>query len=158
MKTSRLQPESSDLVEIIQRCLEIKRDIVQEDELETTGVRAQLNYGHTIGHALEAMGDYGDLLHGEAIGMGMILEAELGHRIGITEPDVVSVIEEAVSIQGLPTGLPKGFQVSEAMKYMRADKKRLGEGLSFSLLERVGVCKLCTGISPDVVEGVLVDA
>lgn len=158
LMTNRLTPDSTDLVEIIQKCLEIKRDIVQQDELETTGIRAQLNFGHTIGHALEAMGGYGDLLHGEAIAIGMILEAELGHRIGISSKSVVSDIEETVLNQGLPCGLPEGYAVMDVMKYMRADKKRSGEGLSFSLLERVGVCKLYTGISPDMVEGVLVDA
>lgn len=151
----RLKASDSDVEEIVLKCLEIKRRIVEADELETTGLRAQLNFGHTVGHALEALGGYGDLLHGEAIAIGMLLEARIGHRIGVTGPDVIESIERALRAQGLPTSLPAGFSGDQIVQSMRSDKKRVGSGLAFSLLEGVGVCKLYPGISPEDVEGVM---
>ena len=64
----------------------LKAQVVSEDERETTGRRSILNYGHTVGHALEAAAGYGALLHGEAVALGMIAAAEIGRRLGLTPP------------------------------------------------------------------------
>ena len=81
-----LQPEVTTAV--VRRSMALKAQVVSEDERETTGRRSILNYGHTVGHALEAAAGYGALLHGEAVALGMVAAAEIGRRLGLTPPDL----------------------------------------------------------------------
>lgn len=126
---------------VISRAIEIKKEIVEADEFETTGLRAILNYGHTLGHAIEAALGYEELLHGEAIAIGMVWEAELGEAIGITPAGVSASVRELLRIAGLPVDLP-ALDPEELIRFMRRDKKRTGDRLAFSLLTRIGECKL----------------
>jgi 3-dehydroquinate synthase len=140
---------------IIRRCIELKAQTVEADEFETTGLRAILNFGHTIGHAIEWAQNYKGLAHGEAVSVGMILEAELGEQIGTTEKGTASRIRLAMAHQGLPTRLPDGLEAKNLISAMRRDKKAESGRLAFSLLDRIGACKLVKDVPEDEVLAVL---
>lgn len=148
-------PEHPD---IVRRCIEIKRDVVQEDEFETLGIRAILNFGHTIGHAIEKVCQYERFLHGEAIAIGMVLEARWGERIGITKQGVAGQIAEDLSRAGLPVEIPNDLSRQDIVGAAFADKKRgPGAELAASLVVEPGTCKLFTDLDPRTLEGTLLD-
>lgn len=137
--------------ETVQRCIEIKAKIVQEDEFETTGRRAELNFGHTVAHALEAETRYRELLHGEAVAIGMCAESILGENLGISPKGTASTTIDALHRYGLPTHHPLLAHPEPLLHRMLLDKKRSGDRLAFSLLTKIGECKLFTEIpSTDV--------
>ncbi len=128
---------STDAVEaLITRSIEIKADIVRRDEHES-GIRKVLNFGHTIGHALETSSGY-KMLHGEAVAIGMILEATLGESMGVTEPGTADRIRAALERAGLPTARPAGIEAETIERAMRADKKARGGGIELALPARIG--------------------
>lgn len=130
------------LDDLVARCVRLKAKLVEKDELDRLGIRAILNFGHTIGHAIEFLDGYRNILHGEAIAVGMVVEARLGVLLGMTPPDVPGRIESALRSQGLPTSLPPGTSVDRLVDAMRGDKKASRGQLAFSLLSGVGTCKL----------------
>jgi 3-dehydroquinate synthase len=148
----------ANLQPLVERCIRLKAAVVEEDELETTGKRAVLNFGHTIGHALEKVNGYRDVLHGEAISVGMFLEAKLGERIGVTRPGTAESVARVLKAQGLPLTCLGLHQTEELMQAMAKDKKALGGSLAFSLLEEPGRCKLVSGVSASEVKAVLNEA
>jgi len=124
--------------EVVARCCEIKAEVVAVDEREG-GVRAILNFGHTLGHALEQAGGYGRLLHGEAVAIGMVYAAEISTlEKGFPRGDC-DRLSELLRRLGLPTvqagGVPKWAELREAMT---ADKKARGSEPRFVLAERLG--------------------
>ena len=127
---------------IVKRCIECKRDVVEADELETTGRRAILNFGHTVGHALEHATGYAELLHGEAISIGMAVEALLSERLGMASPGIREAVVGHLSGQGLPVTHPMLANTADLIDAMRRDKKVSGGKLAFSLLRGIGVCDL----------------
>lgn len=139
---------------LIARCLEIKAAVVEADEFETTGLRATLNFGHTVGHAIETALGYQSLLHGEAVAVGMVAEARLGERLGITPLGVSDALRSDLTALSLPTELPHSIGSGQLVEAMRKDKKRAGTGLSFALLEQIGACKLVH----DVPESAILEA
>jgi 3-dehydroquinate synthase len=151
----RLASGSVDLEQIVRRCVELKAEIVSQDEFETTGQRAILNFGHTVGHALERVTGYGPLLHGEAVAVGMLVEARLGQSLGITSADTVSEVERTLRTQGLPISHPSLHETGEMLKAMAVDKKATKGRLAFSLLTGVGQCKLVQDVPSESVEAVL---
>jgi 3-dehydroquinate synthase len=114
----------------------IKVRIVVEDEREN-GIRKVLNFGHTIGHAVEITSGY-SLLHGEAVAIGMAVESELAERIGAAEPDTTAKIVEALNIAGLPTRLPPECEPQRLLDAMRSDKKGREGKIRFALPTKVG--------------------
>jgi 3-dehydroquinate synthase len=116
--------------------METKVRIVAQDERES-GLRKVLNFGHTIGHAVEVVSGY-TLLHGEAVAIGMALESELAERIGTAAPGTASRIKEALDAAGLPTKLPRECDAGQVMQAMRSDKKARGGKIRFALPRRVG--------------------
>jgi 3-dehydroquinate synthase len=135
------------LPRIIRDCVDLKRRTVEEDEFDRFGKRAVLNFGHTVGHAVEAAGGYGEFLHGEAISIGMRLEARIGEALGVTEPGTEERVARLLSAAGLPVRLPRGLGGSQLMDLMRRDKKTARtDAIAMSLLSRIGECKLV----PDV--------
>lgn len=145
---------SSDPMPVIRRCIEIKAQIVQEDEFDRTGRRAILNFGHTLGHAIEVVHAYETYLHGEAISMGMVAEARLGEALGVTERGTSDYIAAQLAGVGLPTQYAD-WTSEELIMAMRLDKKNEGEGLAFSLVTEPGRCKLFTGIAEADVRAIL---
>jgi 3-dehydroquinate synthase len=124
------------LEEIVHRCAAIKADIVSQDERES-GVRAILNYGHTIGHALEAAGNYRTLHHGEAISIGMEAEAILSMELGIAPLEVLAAQNKLLKLCGLPTRVKK-MEQKKVLAAMKLDKKGVDGRLRFVLPEAIG--------------------
>jgi 3-dehydroquinate synthase len=131
------QRRSSVLEELVGRSVEIKAGVVATDELET-GYRQVLNFGHTVGHAIEAAAGYG-ILHGEAIAIGMVAEAAIGERLGVTREGVTQRLLAALEAAGLPTSLA-GERVERRrfIAALGADKKRAAGGSRLVLLRGVG--------------------
>ena len=126
----------STLADAIAGSCEIKASIVARDEREA-GERALLNLGHTFGHAIEAMTGYSRWLHGEAVGCGLVLAAELSCLLGTLTASDVQAIETAVSRAGLPTRVD-GLSALTAIEAMRGDKKTEAGQIRFIVLDRIG--------------------
>ncbi|MCH2430964.1 MAG: 3-dehydroquinate synthase [Acidimicrobiales bacterium] len=135
----------------VARCVEIKADIVAADERDT-GRRAVLNYGHTLGHAIETTGRY-DLRHGEAVAIGLIYAAELGRALERIDSDRVAEHRRIVDGYGLPGSLPEGAQADDLMAAMARDKKAV-DGLTFALDGPAGV-EVVAGVDPGLVRDTL---
>ena len=130
-------PPQAALESLIERSVRIKATIVAADEREL-GLRKVLNFGHTIGHGLEAASEYA-LLHGEAIAMGMVAEARLAERAGVADTGTAKAIEDAVIRAGLPTrGFPTHIAMDRVLHVMRSDKKQRRGVLEYSLPKRIG--------------------
>jgi 3-dehydroquinate synthetase len=127
---------SDRMLSLIVRSIEIKADIVSRDERED-GLRKTLNFGHTIGHAVELVSGY-SLLHGEAVAIGMALESRLAEEIGVASSGTAATIAQALHSAGLPTDLPTGFAPDEVIEAMRSDKKGVSGKTRFALPLRVG--------------------
>jgi 3-dehydroquinate synthase len=110
---------------------------VAADEREH-GRRKVLNFGHTVGHGVEAASSYA-MLHGEAIAVGMVAEAQLAEQVGIADAGTASGVERAVVAAGLPARLPVGLEPDRILALMSADKKRRHDALEYSLPRRIGV-------------------
>lgn len=134
----RVEPEP--VVQIIKRSCEIKAQVVAEDERESDRRRV-LNYGHTIGHALEALGGYRSLIHGEAVAIGMVQEADLARHLGICGQEVVDRLRGLVRAAGLPDAMPK-VSFSALWNAMQHDKKVAGGTVYGVWPERVGQVKI----------------
>jgi 3-dehydroquinate synthase len=141
--------------ELLLACMEHKKRVVEEDEFETAGLRATLNFGHTIGHAIEKVLGYEHLLHGEAIAIGMVLESQLGERLGVTPAHTTQYIRNALGKQGLPTDWEERRNSERLLRAMRSDKKATNGSLAFSLLTQLGACKLFTSVDEAIVRSVL---
>ena len=135
-KLLRCNPRT--LATVVTHCCEIKAEVVRQDETES-GLRAILNFGHTIGHALEAISHYGKYLHGEAIAIGQVAAARLSAEIlGLPAPDV-DRIEAIFRRAGLPTRLELNApQRQELITAMQLDKKVSGGEIKFVLARRIG--------------------
>ncbi len=121
---------------LIVRSIEIKADIVARDEREV-GLRQILNFGHTIGHAVELVSGY-SLLHGEAVAIGMALESELAEHIGLAQAGTAATVRSALQAAGLPTALPSGSDGEAVIEAMRSDKKGRSGRTRFALPLRIG--------------------
>jgi 3-dehydroquinate synthase len=133
-----LRRESKTLGEVIARCCEIKADVVGQDETES-GLRAILNFGHTIGHGLEAISSYGKYLHGEAISIGQVAAAKLSTTLaGLPEKDAAR-ITELFQRAGLPTEVKlNASQRPKLLAAMKLDKKVSNGEIKFVLAQRIG--------------------
>jgi 3-dehydroquinate synthase len=126
----------------IQRSCEIKADVVRQDEREG-GLRAILNFGHTFGHAIEAGLGYGEWLHGEAVGCGMVMAADLSRRSGHIDAGTSERIAAVVRAAGLPTVAPD-LGVERWLELMEVDKKNEGGQIKFVLLKPLGKAFITT--------------
>ena len=133
-----LKREPKTLAAVVARCCEIKADVVGKDETES-GLRAILNFGHTIGHALEAISGYGKYLHGEAISIGQVAAARLSHlMLDFSKQDVDRVIK-IFQNAGLPTHIkPTRAQVARLCDAMKLDKKVSAGEVKFVLARDIG--------------------
>lgn len=131
-----LKLEAEPVGHVIARSCEIKASVVAQDERESD-IRRILNYGHTIGHALESLGGYRTLIHGEAVAIGMVQEADLARHLGRCAPDVVERQRALVSRAGLPDAVPAAT-FSQLWAAMQHDKK-VAQGRVYCVLpERIG--------------------
>jgi 3-dehydroquinate synthase len=129
-------PRGDRMLSLIVRNVEIKADVVSRDEREE-GLRKILNFGHTIGHAVELVSGF-TLLHGEAVAIGMALESGLAERIGLAQPGTAATVIRALQAAGLPTALPPGFEADAVIEAMRSDKKGRSGKTRFALPLRIG--------------------
>ena len=124
------------LAHAVRRSCEIKAWVVGQDERES-GLRAILNFGHTFGHAIEAGLGYGQWLHGEAVGCGMVLAAELSHRLGLMPASFVARLRSLIERAGLPVQAPD-LGLERYLHWMRVDKKAEGGEIRFVVIESLG--------------------
>jgi 3-dehydroquinate synthase len=129
---------SKELMEIIYESCKIKSEVVELDEREG-GLRKVLNFGHTIGHAIESISleTESPLLHGEAIAIGMIAEAKISQLQGFITDEDGLVIMQKIKNAGLPVGY-KNFEMDEVMKRLKSDKKNVGSKVKWTLLKNIG--------------------
>ena len=139
------------LEERVARCVQIKAEVVAADEREA-GRRAVLNYGHTLGHALETTGRY-DLRHGEAVAIGLVYAAELARSLGRIDDERVAEHRRVVDGYGLSGSLPAGADPDELMAAMGRDKKAI-DGLTFVLDGPDGV-EVVSGVDAGVVRSTI---
>jgi 3-dehydroquinate synthase len=131
-----LDAEPSATIDAVARSVEIKADVVRADEREH-GRRKTLNLGHTLGHALEHVSEY-TLLHGEAVGIGMVLEARIAERLGVAEAGTAERIATVLRRAGLPVARPRELPVDRVVDATRADKKVRGGRVEYALPARIG--------------------
>jgi len=143
------------LERIVVACVRIKARVVSGDERETTGMRTILNFGHTLGHGLEAATGFGGVLHGEAVAVGMIAAARLSAKLGVCGRETPVRIESLLRSFGLPVLLPRSAGKVEIAAAMARDKKRTGRGLRVVLTPGIGGVRVRDGINPNEILGTL---
>ena len=126
---------TSIMEDVIYRCVDIKRDVVERDEFDT-GERALLNFGHTFGHALEKLHQYQGLSHGAAVGIGMVMMARLGEKAGFTAPGTADKIAAALEKYHLP--VHSDLPLSQIVEATASDKKSTGSSINLVLLKNIG--------------------
>jgi len=150
-----LQRDAATLRTVVARCCEIKADVVGQDETES-GLRAILNFGHTIGHAIENISGYGKFLHGEAISIGQVAAAKLSQNVlGLPSGDVER-IEKLFVQAGLPVKIK--FNAAQRKKLfgaMKLDKKVSGGEITFVLAQKIGKVVWNQKVPADLIESVL---
>lgn len=139
------------LAGVIRRCCELKAGVVERDERES-GERAVLNFGHTIGHALESVTSYVRFLHGEAVAIGMVAEARVSAALGICPAAVVSRLRGLLERAGLPVTLPDDVDRAELAAAIELDKKVQGGQVKFVALEDVGKTRFVLLSHQEIVE------
>ena len=139
---------------IIRRSVSIKGSVVSRDEKETLGIRALLNYGHTIGHALEAATGYSALLHGEAVSIGMMGAGYIGNRLGMLSDADLDRQRSILEDYGLPLAYP-GLDADAVTEAMKSDKKTQDSDIHWVLLEGIGNAATRTGVPPELVRETL---
>ncbi|MCX8107851.1 MAG: 3-dehydroquinate synthase [Verrucomicrobiae bacterium] len=156
-KLSRMLERSpGTIVEIVARCCEIKAEVVSKDETEG-GLRAILNFGHTIGHALEVLGAYSKYLHGEAIAIGQVVEARISTRLaGLPQADAER-IGQLLNSAGLPVEVKlSAREFTRLWRTMHLDKKAKEGKVRFVLVPRIGQAVWGQTVSKEVVRQFLV--
>ena len=141
------------IVEAIYRSVRIKRDVVQQDERES-GLRAILNYGHTVGHAIEVLSGYGKYRHGEASSIGMVTEALLAESESIAESGTASEVAQTLARMRLPVMMDDSLRTEDLLRAVELDKKTLGGKLRLALPEKIGQCAIVE-ITRDALAGAI---
>lgn len=127
---------------VVAHCCRLKADVVSQDEREQTGLRAVLNFGHTIGHAIEAVAGYsGDYRHGEAVAIGMVAEARLAERLAWIDTETTDRLQNLLRRFGLPVTAP-ALDPNALLEAMTRDKKNQGGRVRFVLPRRIGQVEL----------------
>jgi len=133
-----IELRSEVLVPVVTACARQKAAVVAQDEREERGGRAVLNFGHTVGHAIETLTGYKELLHGEAVAIGMVAAARVSQSLGRCGSEPVERLVRLLKRAGLPTDIPRGLAPAALALAMRADKKSAGGRLRFVCLEAIG--------------------
>ena len=148
-----LQLDSEIIIPMIKRCCELKASVVERDEREG-GLRRILNFGHTIGHAVEAASGY-SLIHGFAVAIGMNLVAQLAQRGGYAQADLVQTICQLLLRYGLPTTIPGSLDPANIKSFLRSDKKTVGGRVFFVLPATLGKVTITDQVSEALIDAVL---
>jgi 3-dehydroquinate synthase len=135
------------LDQIISLSCSIKRDVVEEDEKDN-GIRQLLNFGHTIGHAIERVQNYSGYSHGEAVSIGMTVMTRLTEKLGLTRKGESKKLAEALSLYGLPVEMPQ-LDTAQLVSAIRLDKKTRSGRITIAYIEEIGKGKL---LELDIIE------
>jgi 3-dehydroquinate synthase len=142
------------VIPMIRRSCEIKADVVSRDEKEA-GLRAILNFGHTIGHAVETVTGYRRFLHGEAVAMGMSAAADLALQMGIFREEDAQKLKKLLRMYDLQPHIPEDLDAGSLVRAMEVDKKVRAGSLRFILPEEIGRVRIEDGVDRDLIRGVL---
>jgi len=145
---------TAELQDIVIRCCRLKAGIVEVDETERTGQRAILNFGHTVGHALEAATKLQEPSHGEAVAIGMAAAARISEQVGMLDRSNITKIENLLSKSGLPVYF-QGVNPDELVETTRFDKKTTGGQTGWVLLKSIGNGVTNQPVADDVVRKVI---
>ncbi|MFZ5651194.1 MAG: 3-dehydroquinate synthase [Bacillota bacterium] len=145
-----MELEPGVMEEIITVSCRIKAAVVQEDETEQ-GRRAVLNYGHTVGHAVESLTGYSAYRHGEAVAVGMAAEARMAEKMGLINSGERRRLESLLARAGLPVEVPRDLDRKEMMQSMRRDKKVISSRLTFVLPESIGIVRIVRDVDEDLI-------
>ncbi len=135
---------------IIARSCQAKADVVSEDEKES-GLRAILNYGHTIGHAVESLTNYEQLVHGEAVGIGMVAAGKIALEMGLWEKLAAQQQDELITKTGLPTVIPSQILVQDILETVKNDKKVKAGKVRFILPTEIGKVIITDQVTPEII-------
>jgi 3-dehydroquinate synthase len=141
---------------VVARCCQLKAEVVQADEREESGRRAILNYGHTFGHALEAATRYTQLLHGEAVAIGMLCASRLAEKLGLVDATLTARQQQLLTQFSLPTKIP-AVDLDVVLEAMQVDKKVAHGQLRFVVPTRMGHVELRDGIASELVRAVMTE-
>ena len=137
---------------LVRRNVAIKGAIVEADERETKGQRALLNFGHTVGHAIERAGGYRVFLHGEAVSLGIVVACDISVRkAGLSETEREQIVEALRAFE-LPTSLPPGFSREKILAAIRFDKKFQGGEVRFVVTPAIGSACVATDVTMEDIE------
>jgi 3-dehydroquinate synthase len=125
------------LIPVLERACRIKVELVERDEREESGLRALLNFGHTLGHAIEAQMGYHRILHGEGVSIGMVHAARRSEALGLAPAGTAAPIEALLRRLGLPTEIPR-YDRKAHIAAMQVDKKKQGRKIHYVVLRRIG--------------------
>lgn len=140
------------LEEVVKRAMAVKIKVIEQDPYEKN-IRAALNLGHTVGHAVELVSKFG-LRHGEAIAIGTMVEARYSARVGLASQSAVAAIESTLKKMNLPTQIPEQMSKAEIIQAMRVDKKKNAKSIRFALPVEIGKVEL---VNVDDLESVIDD-
>lgn len=146
---------TSELTQILAKSLEIKVKIVEEDQKER-GIRKMVNFGHTIGHAIESLSfqTKKPLLHGEAVNIGMIAETRISELVGLLDPGEASIIYDRLTLTGLPVSV-RNMKPDEIIKKLKMDKKSVAGQVNWTLLQSIGQGIINQQVDDKIVEQAL---
>ena len=158
----KFQMQSKDIIskkdpvftEIIKRSVQIKAEIVSKDEFEKGTDRIKLNFGHTIGHSLEGLTEYGKLLHGEAVSIGMVVATNISKNLNLISNDTKNEIISTLNQYGLPINLTKGIDIKDLLDNTKNDKKVKNGKINWVLLKDIG----SPVIKDDVPDSIVMDS
>lgn len=149
-------PEDERMESVVEWNCKIKAAVVNADEKETaaSGGRALLNLGHTFGHAIENVAGYGQYLHGEAIGIGLVAAGILSNKLGFVEASDVQRIRDVVAAHSLPTSLNNPLPIEKLLDAMRLDKKVKAGVIRFVIMKRIGRAETIESADMDLISEV----
>jgi len=148
-----LEKENLSIEEIIKKSVEIKADVVNQDEKER-GIRSVLNYGHTFGHVIENLTNYKTYLHGEAVAIGMVMANELSKELGYLSEEENERIKKVLQKQNLPTTF-KIENEEDFYEHFFADKKTMNNKIKFIIPEKIGKYKIVENIDKNTILKIL---
>jgi 3-dehydroquinate synthase len=150
-----LLTETEATIFAIKRAVELKAQIVQQDERDITKVRALLNFGHTFGHALESCTGFSTLLHGEAVSIGICIALRISYKLNFIPLTTLQRIIQLLQHIGLPTLIPSQIEVSEILQAIKFDKKTLNKKINLIVLTDVGYGRILEDVDFDLITEIL---
>jgi 3-dehydroquinate synthase len=143
----------SSILHLVQQCCKLKKMIVEKDEKET-GLRRILNFGHTIGHAIESLSKY-KLSHGEAVSIGMVIEAKISAALRMLKQSDVERLRKVIELYKLPTKIPSKMDMAKIIQSTYLDKKAQQGQVQYTLLKKIGKAAMSISVPRNIVERVL---